>query len=262
MSILDDIIGIGRQAVDFLGSNSVASNLVKTALIGYASRKVNDSINRENQKPAATRTPEIDPGVRLQIQPDTAAKIPLVYGTAQLSGIISDAELTADRLDMYVCFTICELTGVKLSDSVQSAFTFGRLYVNDQRVVFDSNGYTVLYTVDREGNVDRSLAGLVDIRLWAGGSAASYNVAPAGYSLASTVDADTVMPSWVSTDDMSELIFAICRFRYDRDKGLTRIPTVRFQVTNTMTKPGDVVYDYMTNTRYGAGIPAGDIFSA
>jgi hypothetical protein len=28
---------------------------------------------------------------------------------------------------------------------------------------------------------------------------------------------------------------------------------------NTMTLPGDVLYDYMTNTRYGAGIPEAEI---
>jgi hypothetical protein len=49
---------------------------------------------------------------------------------------------------------------------------------------------------------------------------------------------------------------------YSSEKNLTRIPTIRVQLTNSMTMPGDVVYDYMTNTRYGAGIDPSEIYSA
>jgi hypothetical protein len=60
---------------------------------------------------------------------------------------------------------------------------------------------------------------------------------------------------------MSNLVFAVVRLTYDSDKGVTSIPNMQVRVKNTMTLPGDCVYDYMTNTRYGAGIPPGEIYS-
>jgi len=56
-------------------------------------------------------------------------------------------------------------------------------------------------------------------------------------------------------------VFVAIKMNYNKDKGLTRIPTFRFKLTNTMTMPGDCIYDYMTNTRYGAGIDATEIYS-
>jgi hypothetical protein len=36
---------------------------------------------------------------------------------------------------------------------------------------------------------------------------------------------------------------------------------MRFKIQNSMTLPGDCIYDYMTNTRYGAGIDPAEINS-
>lgn len=262
MSFLDDIIDVGKSAFDFVSGNGVASNLVKTALLGFGVSKVSNSVTKQNQTPAATRTPTVDPGVRLQVNPDPSHKIPVVYGTAQLGGIITDAELTSGNQVLYTCFTICERTGVKLSDNVQSSFVFNNIYLNDQRCVFQANSYTVAYTVDRDGNVDYSLEGLVDVRCYVGGAASTYNVAPVGYNLTGQANAWDYFPNWTSNNAMSNLIFVVVKMNYNRDKGLTRIPTVRFSITNNMTKAGDCVYDYMTNTRYGAGIPPAEIYSA
>ena len=35
--------------------------------------------------------------------------------------------------------------------------------------------------------------------------------------------------------------------------------SVKFHVTNSMTQPGDCIYDYMTNEMYGAGIDPAEI---
>ena len=260
MSFLQSLRDIGSGILDFVNSDSIGANLAKTALIGYAANKFSNNVNRENQRPQTSRENLPDPGVRLQVDPDPDHKIPVVYGTAYTGGIITDAELADANQTLYLCITVCERTGVKLSDSVQSVLGFDTVLVNDQRIVWDSDGVTVDYSVDREGNVDRSLSGLMQIRFYNNGSA--NNVAPAGETLGSVVTADNFMPSWGANHDMTELVFAIAKITYDRDKGVTRVPSFRFQVTNTMTKPGDVLLDYMTNTRYGAGIPLGEIASA
>jgi hypothetical protein len=265
MSWLEDLGGVVSGVVDFFKGGSVASNLAKTALLGYGVNKITNSINRQNQTPEQTRTPEIDKGVRLQVDPDPNTRIPVVYGTAQLSGIITDAELADSNKTLYLVFTLSETTGTKLSDNLPSSMSFGQIYINDQRIVWGSGpagGLTVAYTVDREGNVDNSLAGLVTVYCYAGSSAAANNVAPTGFSLSSTATAYDVMPSWTSTAMMNNLAFVVVKMTYSSEKNLTRIPTIRVQLTNSMTKPGDVVYDYMTNTRYGAGIDPSEIYSA
>jgi hypothetical protein len=58
---------------------------------------------------------------------------------------------------------------------------------------------------------------------------------------------------------MEDLIFAVVKITYSPESGLTQIPNMRFNITNSMTLPGDVIRDYMVSTRYGCAIPAGDI---
>ena len=58
---------------------------------------------------------------------------------------------------------------------------------------------------------------------------------------------------------MENLLFAVVEINYNREKGLTQLGTWNFEIENDMNKPGDVMYDYMTNTTYGAGIHEDDI---
>lgn len=260
MSFLDTLVNVGKAVAGFVKSDSLGANLAKTALLGLAANRMSRNVNRENQRPQTSRENTPDPGVRLQVQPNPEHKIPVVYGTAYMGGIITDAELADANQTLYIVFTLCERTGVKLSDNIQSVISFGRVLINDQRVVWNADGITVAYTVDRGGNVDRSLAGLVQMRFYNNGSA--NNVPPGTETLSSTVTADNYVPSWTADHDMTNLAFVVVRMTYNRDKGITTIPNIRVQITNTMTQPGDVLLDYMTNTRYGAGIPAGEIYSA
>jgi hypothetical protein len=267
MSFLDDIVDFAGGVVDFLGGGSLAGNLAKTALLSYTLSSVQDNTKKENAvapTAQATNNPAMNPipdaGVRLQVMPDADHKIPIIYGNTQLSGIVTDAELANGNRTLWVCFTICERTGVKLSDGLQSSISFKDIYINDQRVQFDANGYTLLYTQDRDGNQDNSFAGLIDVYCYNNGSNAG--VYPFGSSGAGIPSAHTLMPSWTSEYSMDQLVFALVKITYSVDRGLQKIPVVRFNLINTMFQAGDCIYDYMTNTRYGAGIPAGDIYSA
>jgi hypothetical protein len=268
MSFLDSVIKIGTNLLgggkNSGGGGSILGDLAKTAVLMYTTKKANDSLNRANEKASGAGGTESqpDPGVRLQVDPDASHKIPVVYGRAQMGGIITDAVLTSDNQTLYVVSTMCERTGTKLSDGQASAISVRRVFINDQRVVFQANGYTVDYTVDRDGNVDRSMSGLVDVRLWSGGSAAANNIAPTGSTLGSQVTAWSVVPNWTSNHTMTNLVFAVVRLNYNKDKNVDSIPTVRLDLENNMTLPGDVLQDYMTNTRYGAGIPLSEISSA
>lgn len=244
----------------FTGGSTLAS-IAQTALTAFGVSQLSKFTNKENATTAASTTTAPDPGVRLQVDPDTEHKIPVVYGEAHLGAIVTDAQLTNDNKTMVYCLTICERTGVKLSDSQQSTVTFQDAYWNDQRIVFKADGITTDYSVDRDGNVDYSIQDRVKIYFYSGGSASSNQQAPDGFSITAT-NAWTVMPGWSSSYTMNELVFAIIRVDYNKDKGITGLPTMAFHVKNNMDMPGDCIYDYMTNTRYGAGIDPTEIYSS
>lgn len=258
MSFLDDIVDF---AGGIINSNGIGANLAKTALLGYGLNKITASINRDNAKPETARTNQPDPGVRLQVDPDPSHKIPVLYGTAYTGAIVTDAVLADSNQSLYTVFTISEMTGTLLSDNTQSTMAFDTIYMNDQRLIFKADGITVDYSVDREGNVDRSLDGLMTVRCYAGGSASTYNVAPTGYSI-TPATAWSFVPNWTSSYTMNDLVFACVKMTYSSAKNLTAIPTMKFQLTNSMTLPGDVLYDYMTSTRYGCGLDPAEIYSA
>ena len=157
---------------------------------------------------------------------------------------------------MWYCLVFSERTGVKLSDSVQSAITFKDIYWNNSRVVFKANGYTVANTVDVNGSVDSSMEDLVEIYCFNNGS-----TAPVGVEdfTAPTANAYALMPSWTSTDTMNELVFCLVKVVYDKERNTGGLAPVIAHLSNTMTEPGDCLNDLMTNTRYGAGISASDI---
>lgn len=263
MSFLSSVFELGKKAVKFLSGDSIGANIAKTVVSGLAVRKINKAITRPTVvPPAAAREPErgiaIDEGVRLQVDPDPNHAVPVVYGTATLGGAITDVHLEAQNT-LYVVFTICERTGVKLSDGQQSVITFDEIRLNDQRVIFKTGGQTVDSTVDRDGNVDNSADGLIEIRCFNNGSNSA--VIPTGSAGGNTQSAINFIPTWTSTDTMNQLVFAVVKITYNRDRGITRIPEVAFRVSNTMKLPGDCIRDYMTNTRYGAAIPPQEIYS-
>jgi hypothetical protein len=259
MSFLSDVFELGKQAISWFTGDSVGANIAKTVASGYVLNQVTKSINRDSAVPqAAVRGVVIDEGARLQVNPDPEHAIPVVYGTATLGGAITHVEVI-QKNTLYAVFTICERTGVKLSDGQQSVFSFDEIRVNDQRVVFKAGGQVVDYTLDRDGNIDNNLNDLLEIRCYNNGS--SSPVQPVGTSGGSTQSAFNFLPSWTSSDTMNNLVFVVIKLTYNRDRGVTRIPNMSFRVSNSMRLPGDCIRDYMTNTRYGAGIPAQEIYS-
>ena len=256
MSWIDDIADVGKTVIGVFSGNDTGAVLARTALMAYGLNQLTKNNDKGSGDPTST-TP--DAGTRLQLNPSTTNSVPVVYGSAFLGGIITDAEISNSNKTMHYCITICEKTGTKLSDSTASTFTFEDIYWNDQRLVFDTNGIDATYSVDRDGNVDYSVAGQVKVYCFAGSSTTP--VVPDNYTNGSLNPAYSIMPNWTSNHTMDDLVFAIVRVDYSREKNITQLPTLKFHITNSMTQPGDCIYDYMTNTRYGAGIDPTEINS-
>lgn len=259
MSWLDDIVDFGSTALNWLGGNSIAGNLAKTAILGYGLNQVTKSINQDNATKNKTSQP--DPGVRLQVDPDPQHKIPVVYGQAFLGGIVTDAVLTNSNQTMFYCLTICERTGLlNLGAGAQSVISFKDIYLNDERVIFKSDGITVDYTVDRTGTVNDFPRDLVKIYCYNNGSTGP--TTPIYNTGSNSSNAYAVMPNWTANHTMDNLVFAIVRVDYNKEKNVTQLPKLEFQVSNTMTLPGDCIYDTLTNTRYGAAIDPTEVFTS
>lgn len=246
---------------------SIGSALLQVVLGGMLTR----TLYKSDQKQANSPTPvdddnQLDPinvnapdeGVRLQATADVSNRIPIVYGEAFTGGKLVDVEMGTDNRTMYYVMVFSEKTGTAI-DGTPSTFVFKDVYINGMRVVFKDNGVTIDYTTDRNDFQDASMRDLMDIYCYAGNSTS--HVAVEDYPLGSgTSNAYSVMPSWTSTDNMTDLIFLIAKLKYAPGKNQTELPNITVHLQNSLTQPGDVLFDYMTNSRYGAGIPLAEIY--
>lgn len=252
MNFLDDIISLGGKFLSGIGGS-----LVKVAALGYLSNLLNKSINPSAS--SSNSTVEYIPSAQMRLQNNSSPdnKVPVVYGSAILSGIITDAALTNNDKTMSFCFTICEKTGIKLSNGQNSNFSFLNIYWDDCLLTFQSDGITVSSKIDRDGNPDTSIDGLIKVYCFNGNSTSP--VVPAGGINNNLQYAYNIFPGWTTSHVMSDLIFAIVTVQYDAPKGLTKLGTVKFHVENSMSEIGDCLYDYMTSTRYGASLLPSEI---
>jgi len=183
----------------------------------------------------------------------------VVYGTAFVKGIITDAWLTADKTTMWYCVTICEKTGnTNLGSGAASVLSFEEIYLNESLIAFQSDGITVASITDANGNTSTDPAGLIKIYCFNNGSTSP--VVPTGYVNGGLSSAYSLMPNWTVNHTMNSLVFALVKIEYSKEKNVTSLGEIEFKIKNTMTQPGDCLYDYMTNTRYGAGIPSAEIY--
>ena len=270
MSFLDDLGSFAKNAITGFfddDDQSLGTTLLKTVVSGYAVSKLNDNVTKENTGASTTpqTPPTVDEGVKLQVTANQNTKIPIVYGEAQLGGIITDAVMTSNNKRMTYVLTLCEKTGVKLSDGKPSKTTFQDIYYNDQRIVFvydgqgQARGTVADFTFDRDGNKDTSINGLVQIWCYDGNS--NSQVLPSTYvhTYGGSTPATAIVPNWTAKHTMDGLVFAVVQINYNREKGVTSLPNLRFHLKNDMYLAGDCLYDYMTNTTYGAGIKSGEI---
>jgi hypothetical protein len=240
-------------------ASSPAGAVVQIAALAFIAKRMASNAAPQNNIPQ-TSEPNIDAGVREQVNASTSNSVPVAYGTSYFGGILTDAQMTNSNKTMWYCLTLSEKTGTKLSDNQPSAYVFKDIYWNKQRIIFKTDGQTVDYTLDADGNQDISLRDQVKVYCYAGNSTSPK--IPENYTNTSTTAAYNLMPDWTNTThNMNDLIFILVRVDYNREKNVTGLGEVVVELQNSMFLPGDVLYDYMTNTRYGAGITPAEILT-
>lgn len=253
MSFFSSLLDIGSSALKYLGGSGVGPALARTAVTAFALNQVTKSINKKNDATAQTT------GNRIQLDPDTENAVPVLYGDAFVKPMITDAWLDSDNKTMYFALTLCEKTGNLLSTGSPSVISFERVYYNDLQVTFRADGYTVASFSDEDGNTTTDPDGLIEIYPFSGGSQFPVNFTTQVNG--NSQSADQLMPHWSAVYTMTDLVFAIVKIQYNKEKNVTSLGNLVFKLSNTMTLPGDCLYDYMTNTRYGAGIDPGEILT-
>ena len=200
-----------------------------------------------------------DPGVRIQFPPATQNKIPIVYGTVNTKGTITDARLSNNNDTMTYVLVLSEKTQT-------GVFSIGDIYWNDQKLVFDTDAgesHIVRSSIDQNGQGDSNTNydGLIRVRVYSGSTAAADQIFPP-QATGNTVSARTTLDESDVNYLLNGLVFAVIQIDYNGEKGITGLGQVTFQVSNTLDNPALVWYDYLTSERYGAAIPTTQINTA
>jgi hypothetical protein len=190
----------------------------------------------------------VNPGNPQQQPPASDNKLPVVYGTGWVGGIVTDLSITTNNQVMYYVLALSECT------QSPDAITFGDVFFGGKKCVFDpTDEYKVTGLLDQStGLTDTTVNGYLSIYLYSKGSASPAN---------SSVSAITVMQDsalvyqWDASKLMTDCAFAIVKITYNQNASLTGLQPTKFQLTNSRNSPGSCFLDYLTSTTYGAAIP-------
>lgn len=250
---LDEVMG-GIFQGDSNSNETSNSNALGLSAIGTLNQQnTTYSTTKDNPTPAQNAFQVVaDKGVREKIDPDTDWSIPVVYGDAWTNGSVTDAYMTEDTLTMWYCITLCEMTGTKLSDGLQSEIRFKELMWNNMRCTFGEDGIRVYKMYDEDNAVTDTYTDYIWIYPFSGNSNS-----PVGFTSTINVNnrpAYELFPGWTDRHDMTNLVFMLVKVVYNAEKQVTGLGDIKVRLQNTMKQPGDVMYDYMTNIRYGCGL--------
>ena len=197
-----------------------------------------------------------DPGVRIQFPPGTANKIPVVYGHAYQKGVVTDARISNSNKTMTYVLILSEKTQT-------GTFSLGDVYWNDQKLVFKTDGgsqHIVASSIDQNGTgaSNTNYDGLIRVRLYSGDTNSFSQIFPA-QATGNTENAKTTLAESDINYMLNGLVFAVVQIDYDSAKGVTGLAQMTFELTNSLSNPGSVWYDYITSERYGVGVPTTQI---
>jgi hypothetical protein len=212
---------------------------------------------------------------REQVPPTTDNAVPVVYGDAYLGGTFVDAVLSTNQKVMYYTLAISSI-------SPNGQFTFDRtkFYYGGRLITFDTTDLTrVVSLTDDAGNVDTKIDAELYISLYTSDASGNITAVNTGYmpwqvygatspSPVYTANSVPAAQQWPSTGRrMNGLAFAVVALFYNANDGQTSLQPITFKVKHALNgtgvaKPGDVWYDYMTSTIYGAAVDAAYVDSA
>jgi len=242
-------IGFSAAAAATIGA--VGAFAARTLLTIGISKLISNTT--DTQAPGSN-TPAADP--RAQKSPTTVNKIPVVYGSAFVGPTITDAILSTDQTTMYYVCALSEVTDT-------GEIYFGNILYNGDYITLGTGG-DIAKVISLTNNAvppqtDTKIAGNMFVYLFNDGSSSGVNT---GGLTAIQILSDASIPvdsRWTSTDTMTNCAFAVIKLIYNQDAGTTQLGQLNFQLFNTCTKPGTVIFNYLYNPVYGCNIPESNI---
>jgi len=256
---------VGTMIVAALASVTTAA-VAASAWLTAAAFAVNFAVSQIVTR-IFTDSPESpqDNGVRLQVPPSSTNAIPIVYGDAYMGGTFVDAVLSENQKAMYYVLAVSSI-----SPNGQFTFDTTDMYYGDRKITFDATDRAkVISLSDEAGNVDTKINGYLWIGLYTSTQAGVITSSNGWYAPNVVMGPTTPFTAypiaagqqWPSTGrQMNGLAFAIVTLVYSRDADTTQLSPITFKVKQALNgtgvaKPGDVWYDYITNTVYGGAVP-------
>jgi hypothetical protein len=235
-----------------LAAGTFAASATAFAINMVASSIISKTLGPESPNAGATSTTE-NPGSRTQVAPAGDNKLPVIYGSAYVGGIVTDLSITSDNQNLYYVLALSEVTNTE-TGGTPDTFTFGDIYWGGKKVIFNStNQYIVDSLLDEStGLYDTTVAGKLEIYKYSNGSGSGVNTST---NAVQVMRATGLVYQWDNTKLMSNCAFVIIKIVYSQTANLTGLQQTRFQLTNSRSAPGDCFYDYLTSSRYGAAIP-------
>ena len=249
--VVKDVSDVYKSTVAQVKS-AKALNVTTNAIV----KTSDDSPQQSTQGAApAPAKPPLDP-TQINLEFSTENKLPVLYGRGLTTGVLLDATMETNSINLWVVYGISEVTGTTIS-GVQSRHYLKNVYINNYKANFKADGVTLQNIEDNDGNTDDSMEDLIQVYyFYNGGTLQDF---PEDYSGTAQLVQD-IVPNYGEFHRFHNMVFAVVKYTYSEEDDFTRLPSVSFDVENTLVQPGDVLYDYMTNKRYGAGIPAAEIF--
>lgn len=265
--IIDALVVAGES---WAGS-ALGSGLITLGVRLAEAYAISSLINKNLDQPTSSSA---NTGGTVQLSPATQNKLPVVYGTHHVSPIVTDAMLSSDQQTMWFVLT--------LSEATSGAVTIGDVYWDDKLLVFNPanpSEITSWYVPASAGGAERNsrVTGVAGkISMWFYGNGSSQEIThqcldESTFQFSqqkSNIDAisvlqDPAIPTdiqWTATDVMSATVFAVCKVVYDQAHQVTSLSgNIKVEIKNNLNQPGAVIYDYLTNPRYGCNIPVGNV---
>jgi hypothetical protein len=214
-------------------SGSVTTTNTTTIVAQQTGATVITASELDTTKPAATST-------KITVTPSTDNHIPVLYGTSYVPGMIIDARISNDSQTMYYIYALTEITG-------SGSATVDEVWMGEQKLNFANNQHPVVSATNPDGTTDTNPAGYIDVWVFRERTTAIFG--------AGTGTTESIVPGLTTLNQYGGLYVAVVKVKYNATLGYTSMPQMTFKMTNTLSNPGAVWYDFMTNTRYGAGIP-------
>lgn len=232
----------------------------KSAIFAFAMQMVASAIIARvfaPKSPSINESATPNPGTRATQTPAGDNKLPVVYGTSFVGGIIVDMSITGNSQQIYYVVALSEVTNTETGGTPDN-FTFGDIYYGGKKVVFDGTDLTKVVSLldESTGIYDTTVNGKINIYLYRNGSSNPVNT---GNSAITVMSNSSLVYQWDVTKSMSNCVFAIVRLTYSVTANVRGLESLRFKITNSRKAPGDCFLDYLSSTRYGAALTTAQI---